>query len=88
MIPLRRFSLPRRTFLRGAIGGASIACGLPLLDAMLDGHGEALADGSPLPIRFVSFFFGNGVLLDRFEPTTTGANWTPSPELMPLAPFA
>lgn len=87
MIPLRRFSLARRTFLRGAIGGASVACGLPLLDAMLDSHGEALADGTPLPTRFVSFFFGNGVLLDRFEPTTTGPNWTPSPQLMPLAPF-
>jgi len=88
MIPLRRFSLARRTFLRGAIGGASVAVGLPLLEAMLDRHGEALADGTPLPRRFVSFFFGNGVILDRFEPTTTGPNWTPSPELVPLAPLA
>jgi hypothetical protein len=88
MIPLRRFSLPRRTFLRGAIGGASVALGLPLLDAMVDDHGEAHADGSDLPKRFVSFFFGNGVLLDRFEPTTVGPGWMPSPELMPLAPFA
>jgi hypothetical protein len=88
MIPLRRFALPRRTFLRGAIGGAGVALGLPLLEAMLDRHGEAHADGSSLPTRFVAFFFGNGVLLDRFEPTTTGPDWTPSPELMPIAPFA
>jgi hypothetical protein len=87
MIPLRRFALPRRTFLRGAIGGAGVALGLPLLEAMLDRHGEAHADGSDLPKRFVAFFFGNGVLLDRFEPTTTGPNWTASPELAPLAPF-
>jgi hypothetical protein len=68
MIPLKKFALKRRTFLRGVMGGGSVFIGLPLLDAMLDSHGEALAQGTPLPRRFVSWFFGNGVNLDRFEP--------------------
>ncbi len=80
-----RFKLHRRTFLRGAIAGATAAVGLPLLEAMLDDHGEALADGTPLPTRFVTWFFGNGVILPRFEPAATGANYPLSEELQPLA---
>lgn len=80
-----RFTLHRRTFLRGAIAGATAAVGLPLLEAMLDDHGEALADGTPLPTRFVTWFFGNGVILPRFEPAATGANYPLSEELQPLA---
>ena len=69
MIPLKKPALKRRTLLRGALaGGGAFAVGLPLLDAMLDNHGEALAQGGPLPARFVSWFFGNGVNLDKFEP--------------------
>lgn len=80
-----RFKLHRRTFLRGAACGAAAAVGLPLLEAMLDDHGEALADGAPLPTRFVTWFFGNGVILPRFEPAAVGANYPLSEELQPLA---
>jgi hypothetical protein len=82
----RRGALNRRTFLRGALRGGGVAVlGLPLLEAMLDQNGEALAAGPPLPKRFVSWFFGNGVNLDQFEPSTTGPGYALSPILQDLA---
>ena len=78
-----RFSLSRRQFLRGA-GGAILA--LPTLDAMLNGNGTAYAQGQPLPKRFGVFFWGDGVRLDRWVPSATGAGWSPSASLVPLAP--
>jgi hypothetical protein len=82
---INRRTIPRRTFLRGLVGGSAAVVGLPLLEAMLDNHGEALADGSPLPTRFVTWFFGNGVILPRFEPAATGPNYPLSDQLQPLA---
>lgn len=78
---MSRFRLSRRALLRGA--GAAVA--LPVLEAMLDSTGIALADGTPLPKRFVTFFFGNGVILRRWTPAATGATWALSEELAPLA---
>ena len=80
----RKFRLDRRTLLKGALGGTGVALGLPLLDAMLNDSGTALAQGGALPRRFGVFFWGNGVKLDRWNPSGTGAGWTPSPELEPL----
>jgi hypothetical protein len=85
MIPLRRFKLDRRTLLRGLLGGAAVSVALPPLEAMLGTHGDAFAGGEPLPRRFLSFFFGNGVQLDRFEPAATGPGWAVSEQLAPLA---
>ncbi|MCA9707675.1 MAG: DUF1552 domain-containing protein [Myxococcales bacterium] len=81
----RNHAIGRRTMLRGLLGGASVAVGLPLLEAMLDTHGTALASGGSLPKRFVSFFFGNGVQLEHFEPTITGPGWALSDQLAPFA---
>ncbi len=67
-----RFALSRRALLRGVVGSTAVAMGLPLLDAMLNDNATAHADGTPLPVRFMSWFFGNGVRLDR---------WVPSPAL-------
>jgi hypothetical protein len=78
-------ALPRRTLIRGAIGGIGATVALPLLEAMLDEHGEALADGEPLPQRFMTFFFGNGVKLSQFVPAGQGKGYPLSPELAPLA---
>lgn len=81
-----KFTLSRRTLLRGALGGGVLACvGLPVLDAMLDSHGEAMADGAQLPKRLMTWFFGNGVRLNRFVPVNQGPNYTLSDELAPLA---
>ncbi len=76
--------LPRRMFLRGA--GACIA--VPTLEAMLNSHGTAFAAGEALPKRFITWFFGNGVRLDRWTPSATGANWALTPELAPLVDSA
>ena len=82
-----RSALSRRTFLRGCIGAATVALGLPTLEAMLDSHGTAYADGTPIPKRFMTWFFGNGVRLDRFVPTGMGQGsaWQLTEELAPLA---
>ena len=78
--------LDRRTFLRGtALTGASVAVGLPLLDSMLSLGGTALADGSPLPLRFAVWFWGNGSDPDRWAPSTTGPGWEPSEMLAGIA---
>lgn len=70
-----RKHLKRRTFLRGALGGGIATIALPPLDAMLNLEQTAFADGSSQPRRYVSWFYGNGFILDRFEPIGTGANW-------------
>ena len=82
---MARPPLSRRTVLKAALGGGVATLGLPLLDAMLDGTGEAMAGGEPLPDRFGVWFWGNGVRPEQWVPTTQGANWTPSVELAPLA---
>jgi len=89
--PTRR-PLSRRTMLRGALGGSAVALALPALEAMLNTHGDAHADGTELPRRFVTWFFGNGVaLVDpanpaaglRFAPTETG-EYALTPQLAAL----
>ena len=77
--------LSRRTLLRGMLGGGVVSLGLPTLEAMLNQNGTALADGEPLPIRFVTWVFGNGVRLDSWIPDDTGPDYTLSEELAPIA---
>ncbi len=85
MHPLRNFKLSRRSVLRGLAGGAAVSVALPPLEAMMNANGTALANGEGLPLRFVSFFWGNGVVLDRFEPSITGPGWELTEELAPFA---
>jgi Protein of unknown function (DUF1552) len=75
------FRLSRRTLLKGL--GAAVA--LPTLEAMLNTHGTAYATGGAIPKRFATFFFGNGVVLDRWRPSGTGPSWELSPALAPLS---
>lgn len=82
---MSRFTLNRRQLLRGIAGGIGAAVALPTLEAMLNNHGTAYANGTPLPTRFGVFFFGNGVRLDRFVPAQTGADWQLSEELSGFA---
>ncbi len=81
---MRRFVLPRRTFLRGSLAVGTAAVGLPLLEAMLNDHGTALAGGAPLPMQFITWFIGNGYRLEQLEPSTTGAGFALSAELQPF----
>ncbi|MCB9679062.1 MAG: DUF1552 domain-containing protein [Alphaproteobacteria bacterium] len=75
----------RRNLLRGLLGGTAVTVGLPVFEYMLGPNGTAFAGGAPLPDRFGVWFWGNGVKPDRWVPASTGASWTPSEELAPLA---
>lgn len=80
---MKRTKLHRRTLLRGALGGLSVAIALPSLEAMFD---RRHAFGQAERIRRLGlWFWGNGNKNDsRWVPAATGANWT-SPALAPLS---
>jgi hypothetical protein len=75
----------RRALLRGALAGAAVSVPLPVLEAMLNVNGDALAGGEALPDRFGVWFWGNGVKPEHWVPSTTGAGWAVSEELAGLA---
>ncbi len=80
--------ISRRSLLKGMIGGATVAIGLPALEVFLNTHGTAYADdpgASGFPRRFGLFFWGNGTLPDRWVPTGSGPGWQPSEQLAPLS---
>jgi hypothetical protein len=81
-------ALDRRTVLRGMLAtGAAASVPLPLLEAMLNVNGTALAQSNtPLSPLYVTWFFGNGTLPGRWKPALTGvgAAWQLSPQLQPL----
>lgn len=76
-----RVRVSRRALLRSAT--ACIA--LPIFDAALNDAGTAFAGGEPLPRRFGTFFWGNGVRPELFRPSGAGETWELSEELAPLA---
>jgi len=82
-------ALNRRTVLRGVLaGGLAASIPLPLLEAMLNESGTALAQSTtPLPALYVTWFFGNGTLPGVWKPAKTGSGtaWDLSPQLLPLA---
>lgn len=89
--------LPRRTFLRGALGGAAVALAVPPLEAMLAGRSARGEDPPAAPI-FGVFYWANGTPWhaghgatqgegghpDLWTPAEVGP-YTPSPLLAPLA---
>lgn len=81
--------LNRRTVLRGLLAtGAGISVPLPLLEAMLNGNGTALAaTGEALAPLYVTWFFGNGSLPGSWKPASTGAGtaWQLTSQLAPLS---
>jgi hypothetical protein len=83
------FRLSRRAMLRGL---GTVAIGLPVLDVMLDDHGEALADNTPLPMRFLICFMGQSLGADndssptQWVPTNMGAGYDLKPGLAPIQP--
>jgi hypothetical protein len=79
--------LTRRKLLRGMSRGAAVCMALPLFDLFLDAHGEALANGAPLPARFGTWFWGCGVNTARWFPTKLGRDYDIKDELKPIAPY-
>jgi hypothetical protein len=80
--------ISRRAVLRG-IGGAAIT--LPALEAMFDRHGEALAQGMPIPKRYLVCFGGQSLggdgdpVHNDYVPNTIGPNYDLKSALAPLA---
>jgi Protein of unknown function (DUF1552). len=78
----------RRSFImRGAVGAAAVTVSLPLLDLFLDDSGTAYAaslGGGPLPVRFGTWFWGCGMIPDRWEPKNMGAGYDLPPQLAPI----
>jgi hypothetical protein len=73
-------SLPRRTVVRGL--GVSLA--LPFLDSM----SSAFSATAPKPVhRFQAVYVPNGMAMEYWLPTKTGADFEITPILEPLAPF-
>jgi len=67
------------------LGGAAVAIGLPALEIFLNDSGTAYAGGDSFPKRFGIFFWGNGVLPERWVPAGTGPDWELTEQLAPLA---
>jgi len=65
---MKKVRLSRRTVLRG-LGG--VAVGLPVLECMLDGNGEALAQSVPLPKRYAIVFAGQAIGGDDWADNTS-----------------
>lgn len=82
---MKRTPLSRRTFLRSLALGSAVGIGLPPLEAFFNGNGTAYAADGSFPRRFGLFFWGNGILPERWIPTNEGADWTLSDQLQPLA---
>jgi hypothetical protein len=83
---MRRTVLSRRTLLRGAVGGgALVTVPIPRLSMMLNGNGTAYAQGQPLRRTFGVWFFGNGVIPNRWIPAREGLDFPLSDQLAPLA---
>src|SRR6185295_18742184 len=83
MMFIMKKALPRRALLRGM--GATLA--LPFLDAMapaLSALGATTLRSTP---RLGFIYIANGVIQDRWIPTTTGRSFELSPTLKALAPL-
>ncbi len=74
----------RRRVLRGMLDGGAVSVALPLLNTFLNGNGDALADGRPMPVRFGTWYWGLGVAAKVFVPKKTGTNWEVTEEMESL----
>ena len=73
--------LPRRTFLRGALG---TVVALPFLDAMVPAFGQ---ERSSSPFRFGAIYMPNGVYPKLWHPDTTGSDFKFKLIMEPLEPY-
>ena len=79
-------SLNRRRVLRGMLNGGAVTVALPLLNIFLNGNGNALASGAPMPVRFGTYFWGLGGAKKVFVPKKYGPNFDLPEEIASLAP--
>jgi Protein of unknown function (DUF1552) len=76
--------LPRRTFLRGVVGGA---IALPLLDSMIPALTAATKTAASPKTRLAFMYVPHGAVMDKWTPATEGAGFEFTPILKPLEPF-
>jgi hypothetical protein len=76
--------LSRRSFLRGTLG---TTLALPLLDAMVPALTAQSRTAAAPNLRFGGVYVPNGVLPERWHPTTVGRNFEFMPAMKPLEPF-
>lgn len=75
----------RRSFLRGILAtGAAVSVGLPTLESLVRPASRARADAPLAPRRFVTWFWGNGIVHDQWVPAATGTSWVAPPMLAAL----
>jgi hypothetical protein len=72
--------LPRRTFLRGALG---TLIAMPFMDAMI----PALAAQASRPFRFGAIYIPNGIFPQQWHPDAAGSTFDFKPIMQPLEPF-
>lgn len=77
-------TMNRRRVLRGILNGGAVTVGLPLLDCFLNGNGNALADGSPMPLRFGTWYWGMGMSKTAFVPRKAGTDYELTEEMLAL----
>jgi len=80
---ITRKALPRRAFLRGI--GTTLA--LPLLDSMVPALAASPLAGTQSPTRLSFVYVPNGMIMDRWTPTTLGSNYDLPTILGPLSSF-
>jgi len=73
--------LPRRSFLRSALG---TMVALPFLDAMIP---ALSAQATPRPLRFGAVYLPNGVQPEQWHPDETGSDFEFKPIMKPLEPY-
>jgi len=76
--------ITRRRVLRGLLNGGIVSVGLPVLDCMLNDGGNAYANGSPLPVRFGTWFWGLGATNNIFVPQKTGRDYDIPSQFAPV----
>ena len=82
-----KLKFTRRSLLRGAMNGAAVAMGLPVLESLLNDNGTAFADGTDLPPCFGSWFFGLGLTPGRWEPELVGSYYELPEHIAVLQPI-
>ena len=73
--------LPRRTFLRGAMG---TVLAMPFLDAMIP---ALSAQAAKRPFRFGAIYIPNGIYPQLWHPETTGSQFEFKQVMQPLEPY-
>ncbi|MBN8612954.1 MAG: DUF1552 domain-containing protein [Deltaproteobacteria bacterium] len=76
----------RRSFLRGALAtGVGVSVGLPTLESLVRPSSRARADAPIAPRRYLTWFWGNGIVQSDWVPSATGTSWTAPRMLAQLA---